>query len=130
MQWNIPIFSFPVMLFLNWSIVGLQYCVNFCFTARWFSYTHTHVCIYIVCVPVCVCVCTPVYIYTHVFYLTFFFPYSMWHKGLVPWLGIELAFPAVELWSLNHWTTREVLYIFFPIMIYHRILNIVPCVLQ
>ena len=27
---------------------------------------------------------------------------------LVPWSGIEPAPPAVEAWSLNHWTAREV----------------------
>ena len=27
---------------------------------------------------------------------------------LVPWPGIEPSPPAVEAWSLNHWTTREV----------------------
>ena len=27
---------------------------------------------------------------------------------LVPRSGIELAPPALEAWSLNHWTTREV----------------------
>ena len=27
---------------------------------------------------------------------------------LVPPLGMELVNPAVEAWSLNHWTTREV----------------------
>ena len=26
--------------FLNWSIVGLQCWVNYCYTAKWFSYTH------------------------------------------------------------------------------------------
>ena len=29
---------------------------------------------------------------------------------LVPHLGIEPMPPAVEAWSLNHWTNREVLY--------------------
>ena len=27
---------------------------------------------------------------------------------LVPWPGIEPASPALEAWSLNHWTAREV----------------------
>ena len=27
---------------------------------------------------------------------------------LIPWLGIEPVPPAVEAWSLNHWTAREV----------------------
>ena len=31
---------------------------------------------------------------------------------LFPWPGIEPVSPAVEAWSLNHWTTRDVL-IFF-----------------
>ena len=34
---------------------------------------------------------------------------------LVPRPGIETAPPALEAWSLNHWTTREVLNsTFFP----------------
>ena len=31
---------------------------------------------------------------------------SMW--DLVPWTGIEPRSPALEAWSLSHWTTREV----------------------
>ena len=31
---------------------------------------------------------------------------SMW--GLVPWPGIELRLPTLGVWSLSHWTTREV----------------------
>ena len=43
--------------------------------------------------------------------------------------------PAVEVQSLNLWRVREVLSIlfkiFFSIMIYHRILNIIaPCAIQ
>ena len=42
------------------------------------------------------------------------FVWSFWpyHTGcgiLFPWPGIEPAPPAVEAWSLNHWTPREVL---------------------
>ena len=29
-------------------------------------------------------------------------------RDLVPWPGIEPGPPALEVWSLNHWTTREV----------------------
>ena len=32
--------------------------------------------------------------------------YSLW--DLVPWQGIELRFPALGVWSLSHWTIREV----------------------
>ena len=31
---------------------------------------------------------------------------SRW--DLVPWLGIEPGLPALGVWGLNHWTTREV----------------------
>ena len=36
-----------LFFFLNWSIVDLQHCVNFCCTAKWLSYTHTHTHTYI-----------------------------------------------------------------------------------
>ena len=32
---------------------------------------------------------------------------------LVSWPGIEATSPALEAWSLNHWTAREVLHIHF-----------------
>ena len=31
------------LFFLYWSIVDLQCCVNFCYTAKWFSYTYTYI---------------------------------------------------------------------------------------
>ena len=31
-----------VCIFFYWSIVILQCCVNFCYTAKWFSYTYIH----------------------------------------------------------------------------------------
>ena len=38
----------------------------------------------------------------------FFFGHTAQHVGiLVPQPGIEPVPPAVEAWSLNHWTTRE-----------------------
>ena len=36
---------------------------------------------------------------------------SMW--GLVPWPGIKPRLPALGVWSLSHWTTREVPIFFF-----------------
>ena len=38
----------------------------------------------------------------------FFLPGFMAYGILVPWPGIEPMCPALEAWSLNHWTTREV----------------------
>ena len=35
------------------------------------------------------------------------------HGILVPQPGMEPMPPAVEVWSLNHWTFREVLFFFF-----------------
>ena len=46
------------------------------------------------------------------FYLKFFLGCAAF--GILgPQLGIEPAAPAVEAWSPHHWTTREVLYLFF-----------------
>ena len=38
---------------------------------------------------------------------------AFWILG--PRAGIEPVVPAVELWSLNHWTTREVLHVAFEL---------------
>ena len=32
---------------------------------------------------------------------------------LVLWSGMELLFPVMEVWSLNHWTSRECPYFEF-----------------
>ena len=50
------------MLHFNWSILDLKRCVNFCFTAKWFSYAYICVCLHCVCV----------YIHIHLFNLFFF----------------------------------------------------------
>ena len=113
-QWNTPIRFFP-------SHVDLQCCVTFCFTAKWFSYTHA--CVYVHCVCVCVCVCVHILLFRS-FFLSFFV-YSVWYAASVAWPGIEPASPQVEVW-----TGREVAHIFFCIMIYHRIWNIILCPLQ
>ena len=46
-------------------------------------------------------------------FLIYFWPRHMACGILVPWLGIEPAPPALEAWSLNHWTAREVPFFFF-----------------
>ena len=46
------------------------------------------------------------------FTFLFFFGCAARHVEL-PWPGIEPMPPAVEAQSLNHWTTREILYFFF-----------------
>ena len=38
----------------------------------------------------------------------FFWPHCVARRILVPWPGIKPVPPAVEVQSLNHWTTREV----------------------
>ena len=31
------------VIYFDWCIVALQYCVNFCFTTKWVSYIHTYI---------------------------------------------------------------------------------------
>ena len=50
---------------------------------------------------------------TSTFWLSFCFLFFFWLHHvvcgiLVPWSGIEPVAPAVEAWSLNHWTARQV----------------------
>ena len=56
------------------------------------------------CVHVCVCVCVCVCVYIYIF---FFCPSCTACEILVPQPGIIPMPPALEAWSLNHWTTRE-----------------------
>ena len=47
----------------------------------------------------------------HTNVIIYFYFYFFGHttcETLVPWLGIEPMSSALEVWSLNHWTTREV----------------------
>ena len=37
----------PFFDFFYWSLVDLQCCINFCCTAKWFSYTHIHILFYV-----------------------------------------------------------------------------------
>ena len=55
---------------------------------------------------------TPVHHGIFILNLTFFFffgPCHVSHEILVPLPGVEPVLPAMEAWSLNSWTTREVL---------------------
>ena len=64
--------NWVIFFFFNWSMVGVQYFVNYFYPAKWFTYTHTH----------------------------------------------------------THTHTRTLCFIFFSIMVNHRILNIVLCAIQ
>ena len=48
------------------------------------------------------------FIWFILFYLLFW-PHCVTCGILVPWPGMEPVSPAEEAWSLNHWTTREIL---------------------
>ena len=39
---SLSLFCFGCKFFFYWSIVDLQYCVSFCYTAKWISYTYIH----------------------------------------------------------------------------------------
>ena len=62
---------------------------------------------------VCVCVCVYIYIYIHLFIYLFIIiiiifaaPCGMW--DLSSPIRDRTRPPAVEVWSLNHWTARQV----------------------
>ena len=46
-----------------------------------------------------------------------FFGHAIWQQDLSSQPGIERASPAVEVQSLNHWTTREVPVLFVFILL-------------
>ena len=74
--------------FLNWSIVDLQYCISFRYTAKWFSYIY-----------MCVFVCVYIHVYFRLFSTIGYYkilnivPYTFWvlstflfkvHMGIFP----------------------------------------------
>ena len=96
-----------LLLFFNWIVADLQCCVNFCCTAKWFHYTY-------------------------VYFFFFFWPCHAACRFLVPWPGIEATHPA---WGPQRVLTtgplRNSLFkIFFPTVVYHRILTIAPCAIH
>ena len=63
--------------------------------------------------------------FSFLFFFSFFFlPYGWWDLS---WPGIEPVSPAVEVWSLNHWTAREFLFslkkIFLSPMLYKHLVR-------
>ena len=56
----------------------------------------------------------PTLVSIYIYFLSFFF-FQLCHAAcetLVPWHGVERMLPAVEAQRPNHWTTREVPYMF------------------
>ena len=88
-KWEAVPVSLTIRLFLfyfYWSIVDWQCCVNFCCSAKWFSYTHTN---------------THTHTHTHIllhilFHYGFFVCFLLWFLGMhywhveVPRLGFQL----------------------------------------
>ena len=56
--------------FLNWSLVELQCCVNYCCIAKWLSY----IC---VCVCVCVCVCILLLVFSIMIYIGYWIQFPV-----------------------------------------------------
>ena len=73
--------TFKTWTFKNWSMADLQYYVNFCCTAKWFSY-------------ICICI------------YTFFLIFRPWHMALCMWYLSSLTWswacaPCRVEWSMK-----------------------------
>ena len=78
------------------GVVDLQCHVSFKYTAKWFDYTYTYI--------------------HSLFYWVFFWLHFTARGILALWWGIEPTSPALQVWSLNYWTTRELpLFLLFMI---------------
>ena len=78
----------------------------------WFSCSKTYLLLIALVLILFACVCVWLCFITHPFILFYFIGHMA--CGIpVSQLGIEPASPAVEAWSLNHWTAREVLPLLF-----------------
>ena len=86
---------------LQWSVRGpariTRYIPDLCLISAllWFRHNPSSVC-------VCVCVCVLIFWRSHVA-----------SRILVLWPGIEPVPSALEAWSPNHWTAREVSSVFY-----------------
>jgi len=87
-----PFKIFLLKKFFYWHIVDLQYCVNFCCTAMWFSY-------------ICICNWIYMYVYTHTYiYICIYTHYTHIHDpGLDPWFG-----------TIPWWKERQPTPVFLP----------------
>ena len=59
--------------------------------------------------------------------LLFFWPHHIAWGILVPWPGVEPTPSAVEAWSFNHWTSKEVQDAWFLLLAVNKTLWVQPC---
>ena len=92
-----------------------SYYERWCNNSLSFTHTHLHLHILLILSPILHYNCIVILFRSFIFFkdIIFFFFLIFWTcpvacRILVPQPGMGPTSPAVEVWSLNHWTTREV----------------------
>ena len=126
-----------ILLIFFFIVVDLQCCASLCYTAKWLSYTHVKV----IVARSCLALCSPVD-----FSPPGFSVHGILRARLLVWVAIPISKGSSLPRNRTHishvagrffiiWTTREapvihidiLFLILLSIMVYPRILNIIPC---